>query len=118
MSSIVQINWQVTKGGIAGLYNPTGNYFLKAANNVKAGAASYTVRVEEARLPERPNGVKVLDRTSETVTLSAQPPVEDNCIPVIGFMITYRIRTTVDLPTSTLFTLGESPPSQRSDYTK
>lgn len=34
--------------------------------------------------------------------------MEENCIKVIGFMIVYRIHTTVDFPKSALFTLGKS----------
>ena len=107
-----QINWQVSKAGIQGQFNPTGNYFPKTTNNL--GFSDYTITVIEASLPGRPRSVNATQKTAQSIVLAAEPPVEDNCIQVIAFEIVYRIHGTGDLPRSLLFTLGKNSDSMLS----
>lgn len=100
----LQINWEVTKGGIQGQYNPVGNYFPKASNNL--GAVDFTINVVEAQLPGRVGGLNVTAKTAQSITLFARPPVEENCIPVIGFEIMYKLHGTNDVHQIALFPLG------------
>ncbi|KAF6030418.1 NCAM1 [Bugula neritina] len=97
------INWEVTKGGIQGQYNPVGNYFPKASNNL--GAVDFTINVVEAQLPGRVGGLNVTAKTAQSITLFARPPVEENCIPVIGFEIMYKLHGTNDVHQIALFPL-------------
>lgn len=99
-----QIDWQVTKGGIQGAYEPTGNYFPTASNNL--AAVDYTIKVVKAAFPERVGDVNVTERTPRTITLSALIPMEDNCLPVTSFQVVYSKHGTNAKQENMLFTLG------------
>ncbi|XP_067940027.1 fasciclin-2-like [Watersipora subatra] len=104
----LQINWLVTKDGIQGGYAPTGNYFPIATNNVgPADADSCIINVVEADLPERVSSVTAVKQRPREITLSAEPPMEDNCIPVIAFEVIYNQHGTNNFEESELFTLAQ-----------
>lgn len=100
-----QINWEVTPGGRDGIYNPTGNYYPTATNNI--GTAFKSIYVKEAEYPGRPQSVTITSVTSQSITLAAEPPVEDNCLPVVGFLVQYKIEGSIDLPNTRTFKIGK-----------
>jgi len=63
--------------------------------------------VEEAALPERPGPVTVVATTAESITVSVEPPTEDNCLNTNAFQIDFKPRGTFDLERQELFAICE-----------
>lgn len=101
----MQITWTVTKGGIQGAYEPTGHFYPTASNNL--GTVDYTVTVVKADRPGRVRWVNVTERTPQSLTFAAEPPVEDNCIPAITYQILYNRAGTNDFQENRVFELGK-----------
>lgn len=96
----------MTNSGIQGAYNPLGKYYAKATNNL--GNVDFTVTVTEANHPGIPSTVSVVGKTPLSITLAAEPPIEENCIAADGFVIAFSRHGTNDEQESALYSLGKA----------